>query len=368
MPTLSDVAQVCGVSPMTVSCVLNNKRGRVSAATRERVLRAVRELNYHPNAMARGLTGQSLNTLGVVYLHSHSPVHTAESFVMMLDGVLDTATKLRQDTLMCTSYSWEDGLEGVSRLLDRRCDGLIIVVPTLDLPLLPVLKENGIPFVLLCGKSTDPDISSVDTDNVDAVRDLIGKVLDKGHRRIAVIHNGPETQYLYCRDRLAGYQLALQERDLPYDPRLIWPVRSVREAVDALLVHPHSWSARTRPTALFGVSDNIALSLLVELRARGCRVPEDFSIVGFDDIPRAATTEPGLTTVRQPLKQIGQKCVELLLSQISGTEPGPQKVILPTEYIERGTLTAPGSFGTDQEVLAQRSHPSHLATTKEANP
>ena len=336
MPTLSDVAKACNVSAMTVSCVLNNKPGRVSAATRERVLQTVRELNYHPNAVARGLTGRRLNTLGVVYLHSHEPIHTADSFVMMLDGILDKATREKQDTLMCTSYSWQDGVQDVSRLLDRRCDGLILVVPTLENPLLSVLRQTKTPTALLCSKSEDAHFSFADTDNIESARRLVHHVLEKGHRRVGVIHNPEETRYLYCRERIAGYRLALQDQRLPLDLRGTMNRGGGRQAAEDFVHFPPS----ERPTAFFAISDAIALDFMHEIQARGFRVPDDVSVVGFDDIARAATTPPGLTTMRQPLKQIGSKCVELLLAQLSGAVQGGRHILFETEYVERGSLAA----------------------------
>jgi DNA-binding LacI/PurR family transcriptional regulator len=336
MPTLSDVAKVCNVSPMTVSCVLNNKPGRVSAATRERVLRAVRDLNYHPNAIARGLTGQRLNTLGVVHLQSHDPIHTAGSFVLMLDGVLDMATRLRQDTLICTSYSWQDGINNVSPLLDGRCDGLIIMVPRQDLPLIPLLQENGIPFVLLCAKSKDPRVSTVDTDNAGAVCQAVHRLIERGHRRIAFQYYEHEEAYGYCVERLEGYRRAHREAGLDCVPERVKNCPP-EMAVEELMRLPND----LRPTALFCVTDVLAMKAIAHLEGRGLRVPDDLSVVGYDGIREGAENRPSLTTVRQPLKEIGQKCVEVLLAQIRGEAAPGQKILLPTEIIERGSSAPP---------------------------
>lgn len=337
MPTLNDVAKACNVSAMTVSCVLNDKPGRVSAATRERVLRTVRELNYYPNAVARGLTGQRLNTLGVVYLHSHNPIHTSESFAMMLDGILDRATWEKQDTLMCTSYSWEDGVRDVSRLLDRRCDGLILVVPSRDNSLIPVLRDAQTPTVLLCAKSDEPNISWVDTDNREAARQLAHRVFDLGHRRAAVFHWRDEARFLYCTERVEGYRQALRERGLAENSLWITPPLTDAEFADVLRAAPPD----ERPTVIFAVTDRMALDMMALLNERELRIPADISVVGFDDIPSASRSVPGLTTVRQPLKRIGQKCVELLLAQLSGTVEGGRKIVFETEFIERGSLAPP---------------------------
>jgi LacI family transcriptional regulator len=300
-------------------------------------MQAARRLNYHPNAMAQGLVRRHTNTVGLLFLHSHRPVHTSPSFVLMLDGVLEKATQLRQDTLMYTSYSWSDGRRHISSLLDRRCDGLILVVPRLDNEAVPALREHGIPFVLLAGQSEDPAISTVDTDNRGAAGALVHHLIDLGHRRIAFLHGRGEENYSYCRDRLAGYQRAHAERGLACDPGLRVMVDSLEEQVASLMGLP----ASQRPTAVFGLDDGMALRTMGALQRLGWRVPEDVSVVGYDDIPGAATSWPGLTTVRQPLKQIGECCVEVLLGQIAKEVAPGQKIILPTELVVRGSLAPP---------------------------
>jgi LacI family transcriptional regulator len=335
--SIRDVAAQAGVSRATVSRVLGgNTQAQIAPATRLRVETVAAQLGYYPSAVARSLAGKRMEILGIVHLQSHDPVRTAGSFVLMLDGVLDRATRLRQDTLICTSYSWQDGLNDVPRLLDGRCDGLIIMVPRQDLPLIPMLRENGIPFVLLCAKSDDPRVSTVDTDNAGATCRLVHRLIDLGHRRIAVQYYEHEEAYGYCAERLTGYRRAHAERglDCPPDRVMACPPEAAIEAFVRLPGH-------LRPTALFCVTDALAIKAMVHLGRLGLRVPDDMSVVGYDGIHEGAESRPQLTTVRQPLEEIGQKCVDVLLSQIRGEVAPGQKILLPTEILERGSLAPP---------------------------
>jgi LacI family transcriptional regulator len=335
--SIRDVAAQAGVSRATVSRVLGgNTQAQIAPATRLRVETVAAQLGYYPSAVARGLAGKRMEILGIVHLQSHDPIRTAGSFVLMLDGVLDRATRLRQDTLICTSYSWQDGLNDVPRLLDGRCDGLIVMVPRQDLPLIPMLRENGIPFVLLCAKSDDPRVSTVDTDNAGAACRLVHRLIDLGHRRIAVQYFEHEEVYGYCAERLAGYRRAHAERGLDCPPERVMACPP-EQAVETLTRLPED----QRPTALFCVTDVLALEAIAHLERLGWRVPDDISVVGYDGIREGAENHPPLTTVRQPLKEIGQKCVELLLAQIRGDVAPGQKILLPTEIVERGSLAPP---------------------------
>ncbi len=334
MANIRDVARESGVSASTVSQVLNEGGRPVNAETRARVLQAARRLRYHPNAMARGLLRKRMDTLGMVFLHSHQPIHTAQSFLLMMDGILNVATRHRQNTLFCTGYSWSDGDRNLSTLLDRRCDGLILMVPTRDTRLVPILREQGVPFVVLCGQSDDPGVTTVDVDNAGEVRALVGRMAADGHRRIALVHGGPEQQaFSYCGERVRGWREALGAAGLPGDDSLIAAAGGSDESLARLMGRPSS----ERPTAFFCVTDLDALAVAGRLGRAGWRIPEDVSVVGFDDIPDAARSRPPLATVHQPLREIGERCAEMLLAQIAGEEEPGRKVLLPAEVCWRGS-------------------------------
>jgi DNA-binding LacI/PurR family transcriptional regulator len=300
------------------------------------VLQAAQQLNYHPNAMARSLILSRSDTLGMVYLHGHSPIHTSASFVRMLDGVLTAGTQLRQNILMCTSYSWSDGMENQSVLLDRRCDGLILVVPPLDNQAIPTLKERGVPFVVFCGQVDDPEVSTVDSANVRASGEMMDALFALGHRRVAFVHNSGELNFSYCVERRAAYCLAYDRWNLHRDPSLEVRFEN-EESILALLKRP----APFRPTAIFGVSDGLAIEVMTVAQRAGFRVPVDLSIVGYDGIDQATMTQPPLSTVHQPFMEIGARCIEILLDQIVNRTPPGQKELLPARFVARESIGPP---------------------------
>jgi DNA-binding LacI/PurR family transcriptional regulator len=210
------------------------------------------------------------------------------------------------------------------------------MVPRKDLPLIPLLQENGIPFVLLCAKSEDPRVSTVDTDNAGAACQLVQRLIEQGHRRIAIQCHEHEEAYGYCAERIEGYRRAHREQGLDLAPERVKTCPPER-AVEELMRLPDD----LQPTALFCVTDLLAMKAIAHMERLGLRVPDDLSVVGYDGIREGAEYRPPLTTVRQPLKEIGQKCVEVLLSQIRGEVAPGQKIILPTEIVERGTLAPP---------------------------
>ncbi len=334
MANIRDVAKESGVSAATVSQVLNEGGRPVNAETRARVVQAARRLHYHPNAMARGLLRKRMNTLGMVFLHNHQPIHTAQSFLLMMDGILNVATRHHQNTLFCTGYSWSDGDQNLSPLLDRRCDGLILMVPTRETHLVPILREQGVPFVILCGQSDDPDVTTVDVDNAGEVRALVGRMATEGHRRIALVHGGLEQQkFSFCGERERGWREALAAASLPADDSLIIADSGSEESLSRLMGRPLS----ERPTAFFCITDLDGLRVADQLARAGWRIPEDVSVVGFDDIPDASRSQPPLATVHQPLREIGERCAEMLLAQIAGEEEPGRKVLLPAAIRWRGS-------------------------------
>ncbi len=339
MTSIREVAKISGVSIATVSQVLNKGGRPVSEGTRQRVMQAAEQVNYHPNAMARSLILSRTDTLGLLYLHSHAPIHTSPSFVRMLDGVLTAGTNLRQNILMCTSYSWSDGLENQSVLLDRRCDGFILVVPTLDNGAISVLKKRGIPFVLLYGQVEDPEVSSADSTNSASTSEMMDALIALGHKRIAFILNRSELNYSYAVERREAYRLSFDRHQLPRDPALELFFDNETSVVE-LMRRPQA----SRPTAIFGVNDALALWIMTILQRAGVRVPEEVSIVGYDGIDQAAMSQPALSTVHQPFMKIGTRCIEILRDQLqNGTPPG-QKVQLPAPFIARASLAPPASF------------------------
>jgi DNA-binding LacI/PurR family transcriptional regulator len=350
MPNIKDVARACGLSAATVSYVLNNSRP-VRPQTRERVMEAVRAMNYHPSAIARALSRKRMDTIGIVFPRTEYSPLTSPYFAPVLDGILERATRHRQNTTLFTGANWEDSLHSVSIYRDGRCDGLIVIASRVGDPVVESLLATDFPFVVVSSQSDDERLTRVDVDNTVASRDLTEYLLGKGHQRIAVLTEY-DHQQTYVKQRLQGWEEALTAASLPVAPEWVLcgvgmlatgmesptPERRVafRRALEGLFALPE----KKRPTALYCLRDREALDVLATLKEMGLRVPEDISVVGFDDIVPAATSQPPLTTVRQPLRQIGEAAVSLLLARIAEGVPAGELRYLSTEIVERESVRA----------------------------
>lgn len=337
MTTIKDVAQACGMSQATVSQVLGGGSRPVSARTREHILKTARTLDYRPSAVARGLARKRMNTLGLAFLHSESAPDPNPFLMMVLDGMLAVTTRRSQNAMLCTVTHW-DTAEHLPVLSDGRCDGVLLLVPPTDCALFDILRRRKVPFVVVSAPPPAAHDAWVDIDNVQAARAMTEHLLALGHRRIAFVREEYHRAFAFMHERHAGYQQAMTEAGV-YDPA--FGACTLAEAI-ALAQHPSA-----RPTAFFCLFDIDALRLLNELKHLGLRVPEDMSVVGFDDIPAAAFSRPALTTVRQPAALLGQRAAERLLSLIEG---GPTQEeasetrdgeLLPAQLIVRASAGPP---------------------------
>jgi LacI family transcriptional regulator len=338
MATIKDIAKASRVCPATVSNVLNNTRA-VHPQTRERVLEAARLANYRPNALARGLVGKRMNTIGVVFLHREADASLDLYFVAILDGVLAQARRQRQNVTLVTSGSWDDDAGLLPTLCDGRCDGVLLIVPPVDDSIAPGLKAAGIPCVITGSRSSDAATASVDVDNVDGACRIVEYLIAQGHRRIAYV--SPGLQFTYLQERREGYLRALERHGLPTDPQLIrhhpFGPFAMRPQIQALLALPQA----QRPTAIFCAFDLIALEVVALLQEQGLQIPNDISVVGFDDVPNTATSIPALTTVRQPFREIGDRAAERLLAEISKRGDDGGRELLPTALVIRASVAPP---------------------------
>jgi DNA-binding LacI/PurR family transcriptional regulator len=331
--TISDVAAHAGVGPSTVSRVLND-HPRVSPATRARVLAAIEALSYRPNPMARGLSRGRCQTLGVIV-----PFFTHASAVERLRGVVAALDGSRYDLVLFNVESPVHRDEQFGALTRRdRADGLLV----LSLPPRPSdlarLEEAGVPVVLVDAKGKGVDM--VVTDDVEGGRLACRHLVALGHRRIAFIGEDPDNPFgftasaqreLGYREVLAAAGIAVDEALIRYGPH---DRVAAQRIMEELLAH------RDPPTAVFASSDVQATGVLAAVRATEMRVPDDVSVVGFDDIE--ISSYAGLTTVRQPLFDSGRRGAELLLGALERDGPSHARVVeLPLALVERSTTAPP---------------------------
>jgi LacI family transcriptional regulator len=329
--TIFDVAREADVSYSTVSRVINNKG--VSADKRERVLRAMAQLGYVANLQARSLAGGKSNIIGLL-VHSL----TVEYFGEIARGVDEALAPVQYDLMLYTTHR-RKGRESayVTRLTRNLVDGLLLVLPRNAEDYLETLRHRRFPHVLVDHQGVSFEVPSVGASNwqggYDGTRYLIGL----GHRRIGFI-TGDMT--LGCaRDRLVGYQQAMSEAGLPLDPALVREGDFLQP--QSFLCANELLDLAERPTAIFASNDVSAFGVMEAVRHRGLRIPEDVSILGFDDIPQAAQVYPALTTVRQPLAEMGRTAVQLLFTYIDEPDAPIKRIELPTELIIRQSCQSP---------------------------
>ncbi len=331
--TIAEIAKEIGVSAMTVSRVING-RPDVAPATRERVQRLVAERGYTRNRAASALRKGRSGLIDLVVVSLDSAYH-----LEIIRGVEERleSTGFRM-ALSATHGRAQGERQWVAKVVDGSTDGAILVLADGHAVHLARLRKRGIPFVVVDHRGElGPDIPSVGASNWAGGRTATEYLLSLGHRRIACI-TGPPT--LGCsRERLSGYKSALEAAGAPWSPELCREGDFLYEAgyreTCALL------ELEERPTAIFAGSDMQAVGALNALRARGVSVPHEMSIVGFDDLEIAALVNPALTTVRQPLAQMGAFAATMLLQLVAGEDPAGNRVELATELIVRQSCMAP---------------------------
>jgi LacI family transcriptional regulator len=333
MSTISDVAKRAGVSTMTVSRVLNNS-GPISPQTRKRVEKAIAELGYVPNALARSLHFKRTKTIALVLTDITNPF-----FTTIARGVEDAASKQGFTVMFCnTDESQDEEAEYLKVLLQKQVDGMLLVPACLEPDSVLFLQERQTPVVILDRRIPNVRIDTVRCDSEGGAYALIRHLLELGHTRVAVL-SGPRTVSTAI-DRVTGYRRAMQAAGLDVSEELAMhgefnQASGYAMAQQALALDP-------RPTALFAANNFIAIGAYRALRDAGLHVPEDVSLVAFDDLPAPLVMEPFLTVAAQPAYEMGQKATELLLARLSGEGPADcQEIVLPTEVIVRRSSGPP---------------------------
>ncbi|HEY3328739.1 MAG TPA: LacI family DNA-binding transcriptional regulator [Capsulimonadaceae bacterium] len=340
MATISDIAKASGVSKASVSYVLNNRQGSVSAETRERVLQAMRDLNYRPSPLFMRKHAKKTEVLGVAFTHPSLTMLTDHPyFSLILDGILTATTAIGWDLILFTTSRWSDFHKAMRSKCDGRCDGVILVGLAENTGLVEVFKERGMPFVCVNMGSDIDGATTVDVDNEAAAKTMTDHLISLGHRRIAFLAG--QLAYPNAVARQNGYMTAIAGANIPFWPDYVpaggFMYESGYDRAMKLLDLPPG----DRPTALFCASDVIAFGAMAAVKERGLTIPGDITVVGFDDIPGAKTCEPPLTTIKQPLAELGKSAAEMLLRHIDGVTDMGETIVLPTSMIRRETDTAP---------------------------
>jgi LacI family transcriptional regulator len=331
--TIRDIASLAGVSIATVSRVLND-RPDVAAETREAVMRVVREHNFSTNRGARGLSSGRTGIVGSTVPHVNGAYFSA-----ILAGAAEALYEEDIRIVLCpTLHQHDREVTLLERLMRGTTDGALLLLPEESPDELRMLKRQGFPFVVVDPREPVPEgIAVVSAGHAAGAREATEHLLQLGHRRIGAITGIPH--WVATEERLTGFRTALAGAGLLPDPSLLvegdWLISGGFAAAERLLARPD------RPTAVFAFNDNIAIGVLQAARVHGLRVPDDLSIVGFDDLEEASIVDPPLTTVRQPLAELGRMGASLLVRLVDGQRVDALRVELATKLIVRGSTAPP---------------------------
>ncbi|MED4603224.1 LacI family DNA-binding transcriptional regulator [Paenibacillus validus] len=329
--TIIDVAKKAGVSPSTVSRVISG-HPRISPATVRKVKDIMEELGYHPNMMAKSLVSKTTQTIGLLLPRSAEELFLNQFFSEVIRGVVSQAARSEYDLMMTTGITEREEVEAVTRLVrGRRVDGVILLYSRNSDPVISFLKEERFPFVLIGRSEEHPDVLSVDNDNVQAAYDVTKHLLAQGHRRIGFVSGPPNL--IVSRDRLEGYKQALADAEVEFHSEWIVEGEFLQEsgyrAMSFFMTLPE------RPTALVVMDDLVAFGVLRGLTELGYKVPQDLSLIGFNNIPMSELASPPISSVDIGIYQLGYTASQTLIRAVKGEAIHHTRMIIPHRLIAR---------------------------------
>lgn len=330
-PTIKDVAQKANVSIATVSRVLHNLGG-YSDKTKQKVDQAIKELKYQPNAIARGLINKRTQTIGVLF-----PDVSSSFSSDLLHGISEYVHEHNYSVIVCnTDQDGKRTLKYLQLLREKQVDGIIFSSEVLKQEYYDMLESMNVPVVLVSSRTDYANVPYVKVDDYQAAYDAVYYLITKGHRSISMI-SGTKGDPIAGTPRVEGYRKALEAHGIAFDSRYLvygdFSYDSGCRAMEVIL--------RRTPeaTAVFAASDEMAIGALSVVTKHGMNVPEDISIMGYDDLRLARMVNPPLTTVRQPLYDIGMLASEKLIGMIETGEPA-ESLICAHSIVERQTVRA----------------------------
>ena len=325
--TIKDVAKLASVSPSTVSRVIADNP-KISDATKKNVFKAMEELNYHPNAIARSLANKSTKILGLILPSTEEDIFKNPFFIQVMTGVSHYAQKNGYYILYTYATSEGEELEHLKKLMfSRWVDGIILTTIRKDDKCIQYLKENEYPFVVVGKPESTDGILWVDNDNFHAMYTVVNQLIQKGHRKIGFI-GGPHVLNVTM-NRLDGYLRAIENSGIQVDEKLIMRKEFTEEggyeAMKNILAYDH-------PSAIVTTDDLIAFGALKALREEGI---DDISVIGFNNTPLAAYQHPTLSSVDINAEKLGSFAARLLIKHLENRDDGINSYIIDTKFVER---------------------------------
>jgi len=331
-PTIYDIARLAGVSTATVSKVFNN-RGSISDKTKKKIFEISEELNYQPSVVASALAGKKTYTIGLLIPDVVNPF-----FAEMTRNIEDRAHELGFNLVICnTDNDVNKEFNYIQLLRQKRVDGIILATGVRNDKLLKELINEQLPIALIAREMSILSASTVLVDDFAGGYSAASYLTGLGHKRIAII--AENLKLASSRERIRGYRYALEEAGIGYDERYVkesdFSLAGGGKTTNELLDEPEP------PTAIFACNDLLAIGAMQAAKQRGVSIPEELSVVGFDNTVLAAITDPPLTTIAQPIQAMGQQVVDLITQEINNPKSIKQRIVLLPELIVRGSAREP---------------------------
>jgi LacI family transcriptional regulator, galactose operon repressor len=326
--TLEDIARRSGSSRSTVSRVINGD-SNVSDATRKKIMEVIKEVNFQPNMAARGLAVGRVNVVGLVIPMGVSAIFTDPFFPLLIQGVSSECNALDYSVML-----WLAEPEYERRMISKMMynglvDGVIVSSMLMDDPIVKALAIGTLPFILIGRHPTNENVSYVDMDNLKSAFNAVQHLINMGRQRVATI-SGPGNM-IVGQDRLQGYKDALVQNQIPLEESLIvegdFTEEGGYQAMLSLLAG--------QPDAVFVASDSMAMGAMRAIQAKGLRIPQDVALIGFDDIATSCRLTPTLSTVRQPIQEMGAKAAAAIIDRIHHPDRQPKKIVMESSLVLR---------------------------------
>lgn len=330
MATIKDVARIAGVSTTTVSHVINKTRF-VAEATQEKVLAAVKELNYAPSAVARSLKCNTTRTIGMLVTQS-----TNQFFSEVIDGVESYCYRQGYTLILCnTGGIYEKQRDYVRMLAEKRVDGILVMCSDMTPELMEMLEgHSDIPKVIMDWGLEDSQADTIMDNSEEGGYIATKHLIDNGHKDIACLSG--HFSKMACKERIIGFRRAMAEANLPVNED--WILEGNFECDTAVLAADKILAMDHKPTAVFCFNDTMALGLMSRLQQKGVKVPDDISVVGYDNIELSEYFSPPLTTIHQPKRRVGKNAFEILLERIKNKAHDRRVFEMHPELVARNTV------------------------------
>lgn len=327
--TIKDVAKKAGVSISTVSRVINDSKP-VTNEVKQRVLDVIKETGYVPNPLARSLVTKKSQLIGVIV-----PEVTDTFAAEVLNGIEEISKMYDYDILLANTYSEKDlEVKNINLLRAKQVEGIVMISWDIDKDVVGLLEDSGIPAVYISKTTRDFDIYNVSINNNSAVKDMTNFLLDRGHKKIVLLNTTFQTNL--ADERLTGYRDAIVGRGLKVNEGFIKSCGPTFD--DGYMAVKEMLESKMDVDAIFATSDEVAIGAINACFDLGYKVPEDISVVGFYDIEFSKMCRPKLTTVKQPLYDMGAVAIRMIIKMVKGIEIDEKKVELPYTISDRDSV------------------------------